>query len=124
MGDEQKQVGDVEIKQNKGEELKELLEKNIKLSEEILTLTTKTRKYILWQQVYNVIKILIFVVPVVIGLIYLPALLRDLLSQYGGLLGLGNNINSIEQVSPELLKQIPEGILNQLSPDLLEQIKK
>ena len=120
MGDDKKQIVKDDSKSGNGEELKKLLEKNIKLSEEILLLTTKTRKYIFWQQVYGVLKILIFVVPIVIGVIYLPQLLRDLFEQYGGLLGFGKGI---EQVSPELLKQIPESVLNQLPSELIEQIK-
>lgn len=123
MSEEQKQKqGEKdESKQVSGGNIKKLLEKNIKLSEEILTLTTKTRKYLFWQQVYGFFKILIFVVPIIIGVIYLPALLRDLIAQYGGLFGLGNGS---EQISPELLKQIPQGVLDQLSPDVLEQLKK
>jgi len=87
------------------EEIKKLLEKNIELSEQILVLTTKTRRYIFWQQVYDAFKFLVIIVPLVIGIFYLPPLLKNAFSQYSSLMSGGNETQSLEQVSSQLLKK-------------------
>jgi len=71
----------------KEDDIKKLVEKNIQLSEEILELSKKTKRYIFFQQIYGTIKFLIIVVPIILGIIYLPPLLQDAFSQYTNLLG-------------------------------------
>ena len=87
------------------EEIKKLLEKNIELSEQILVLTTKTRRYIFWQQVYDAFKFLVIIVPLVIGIFYLPPLLKNAFSQYSSLMSGSGEAQSLEQVSSQLLKK-------------------
>jgi hypothetical protein len=74
---------------NSGEEryndLKELLEKNIKTNEEVLEKVKYIKGYITWQRVFSVIKILLIIIPLALGAIFLPPLVKDLLAQYQSL---------------------------------------
>jgi hypothetical protein len=67
-------------------ELIKLLKTNIAKSEEILGKIKYIKKYIFWQQVGSVVRILIILIPIVIGFIYLPPLIRDSLGSYQELL--------------------------------------
>ena len=75
-------------------ELKELAEKNIKLSEEVLALSKKINGFVIWQRIFGIIKILIIIVPIILGIMYLPSLLSDVLDTYKELLGLGDAVNN------------------------------
>ncbi len=79
---------------NEVKELKELAEKNIKLSEEVLELSKKINGFVIWQRIFGVIKILIIIVPIILGIMYLPSLLGGVLDTYKELLGLGDVVNN------------------------------
>ena len=74
-----------------GSDIRELLEKNLRLSEEILEKTKYIKHYLKWQQVFGWIKILIIVVPIVWGLLYLPSLIQKYTGSYGSTL---NNLTN------------------------------
>lgn len=91
------------------QELKELLEKNLALAQETNLLVKKINKYITFQKVVSFIYFLIIVLPIVIGIIYLPPLLKNLIGQYQDVLNTGggspgnlNNFNA--DLAPELKK--------------------
>jgi hypothetical protein len=73
---------------NETEEIKKLLEQNLQYSQEIYKQTKYIKSYVFWAQIFGVLKILIIVVPIVIGIIYLPTLLSGLLNQYKDVLGI------------------------------------
>lgn len=58
-----------------------LLRQNLEISQEILNKTNWVKSYLKWQKVMNLVKIFIFVIPIIIGLIYLPPLLQGYLEQ-------------------------------------------
>ena len=62
--------------------IKELLEQNLQLSKQIYQLAEKINRWIFWQQVWRVIKILIIVVPIILGIIYLPPILQKVFAPY------------------------------------------
>ena len=68
------------------QELKELLELNIKKSEEILAMSREIKNYIKWDQIWSMVRFLLIVVPVVLGVIYLPPILREAFDSYKSLL--------------------------------------
>jgi len=72
-------------------ELLELLKKNLALTEEIAHATKGLHGWLVWQRVWSIIKIIIIVIPLAIGIIYLPPLLKTLVSQYQELLGITAN---------------------------------
>lgn len=66
-------------------EQNELLRHNIELSEEILDRTEYIKKYIKWQKVWGVVKVLVIIIPLLLGALYLPPLINNylnLLRQY------------------------------------------
>lgn len=81
------------------EEIKKLLEQNLALNQEIYRQTKYIKNYVFWAQIAGVIKILLIVVPVIIGIIYLPPLLKNVFDQYKDLLGIqagaGNPLESL-----------------------------
>jgi hypothetical protein len=68
-------------------ELKELLEKNLALTAEIHEMTHKIKRYITFQKVLSFIYFLLIVVPLVLSAIYLPPLIKNMVGQYGDLIG-------------------------------------
>lgn len=89
------------------EEIKKILEKNLKLTEEIHEMAKSIKSFMMWQRIFSFLKILIIVVPIVIGILYLPPLLKNVFKQYGDLLGIegGESGNVVEN----LLKNGVEG---------------
>jgi hypothetical protein len=75
-------------------EMKGLIDKNISLSEDVLVLTKKINNFVVWQRIFGVVKILIFIVPLVLGLIYLPTLLENAFAPYKELLGTADSVDS------------------------------
>ncbi len=69
-------------------DLKELLAKNIELSEQILKSVKYIKRYIFWQKIFGIIKILIIVVPLVFGYIVLAPHFNKAIQQYQELLDL------------------------------------
>ena len=70
-------------------EIKELLEKNLAQTEEILRLTKSIKHFITFQKFMSLVYLLIIVVPIVLSIIYLPPLLGGIFKQYQELLGVG-----------------------------------
>lgn len=67
-------------------DLRKLLELNLQKNEEILKISREIKKYIKWQQIWSTLRFLLIVVPIVLGFIYLPPIVRDLFDNYRGLL--------------------------------------
>ena len=91
------------------EEIKKLLEKNLELTEEIYKKTKYIKRHVIIQQIFGLLKILIIAVPIVLGIIYLPPLLKDVYAKYQEFLNLDGKMDIID------IKQLP--------PNLLEYIK-
>lgn len=66
-------------------EQNDLLRRNLKVSEEILQKTDYIRVYIKWQKVWGVAKVIIIIIPIVIGVVYLPPLIKDYIDQFSQL---------------------------------------
>jgi len=90
------------------DEIKKLLEKNLELTEEIHRMVKSIKSHIFWQNVFSFLKILIIVVPIIIGIIYLPPLLKGVFQQYQSLLGGGDGLNP-ESSGGNLLKSLLKG---------------
>ena len=75
-------LNSVQLDNQKDDELKDLIKQNIKLTEEIHEIATYVKKYIFWQKIFGFLKIFIFIIPLAIGIIYLPPLLNQVLEQY------------------------------------------
>jgi hypothetical protein len=64
------------------QEIKELLEKNLALSLEIAESLKHVRSFIKWQNIWATARLLIVLVPLIIGFLYLPPLIKEYLSNY------------------------------------------
>lgn len=76
--------------------LEDLVRENLELTKEIFELTKKTRKYILFGQIMNVVKIVLIIGPIIIAIIYLPSIIKEFFGTYSELLGGGAGKTLIE----------------------------
>lgn len=72
------------------DELKQLLLENQRLLKEIHAATEKTRRYILWDQVWGFVKLLIIIVPLALGYLYIQPYLKQALASLQEIYGLGS----------------------------------
>lgn len=89
---------DNQADQNEPEDIRELLEENLKLTKEIRDMTKYIKSYIIWSQIFGVIKLIIILVPIILGIIYLPPIIGGFYRQYLDLLEnpLGGSVNPNE----------------------------
>lgn len=95
---------------NETDEIKKLLTENLSLTKEVLEVTKKVKRFMLWQQIFGILKIAIIVVPIVLGIMYLPAILKEFYASYQELLNLkpgvdlkaleGLDLNAIQKMIP------------------------
>ncbi|MBU0636607.1 MAG: hypothetical protein ABH818_01775 [Patescibacteria group bacterium] len=84
------------------EEIKKLLEKNLKITEEIYAMTKKIKSHLAFQRLISVFYLIMFVVPIIVAVIYLPPLINNLVDQYKGVLDI--NLNDTANPLNNLLK--------------------
>ena len=70
---------------NLTDEQTELLRRNLELSEEILKKTEYIKTYVKWQKIWGIINILLIVTPIILGIVYLPPLIKNYLSNFTAL---------------------------------------
>jgi len=69
------------------EEIKKLLEQNLKLTEDIYAMTKKIKSYLAFQRLVSLFYLFIIIAPIILSIIYLPPLLNNLFDQYKSALG-------------------------------------
>ncbi|MDP2944339.1 MAG: hypothetical protein Q8N57_02045 [bacterium] len=79
--------GESEKVENKSDfaKLEELLQENLKNGAATLQAIKDIKRYIRWQQVWSTCRFFLIVVPLVLGFIYLPPLIKDALQSYKSL---------------------------------------
>ncbi len=87
---------DEEITTKELEQVKKALEKNLELSEKIYKNSRYIKKFVITSQILGFLKLLLIVVPIVLGIIYLPSLLKDVYGQYKQLLGVSEQVETID----------------------------
>ncbi|MFA5211367.1 MAG: hypothetical protein WC414_02585 [Patescibacteria group bacterium] len=80
-------------KEIKDEDLKKLIEKNIKWSQVIYNQNKKIKHRITLMVVGNYVRLFLIFVPIVIGIIYLPDFIENYLDKYSWILDLENQNN-------------------------------
>jgi len=83
--------------------LDDLLAENLELSKKIYHLAAKIHRWIIWQQIFGIIKIFLIIVPLAIGVYYVYPLLESTLKTYQQLLDV-----KVPADSQDLLKQIQD----------------
>jgi hypothetical protein len=89
------------------QDLQKLLHENLEYNKKIFEVCVKTKRYIFWSEVFSIVKMLVFVVPLIIAVIYAIPLLQEALATYNQLMGELNKAGNLPS-------QMPENILNQL----------
>lgn len=114
-------ISDEPIKKVESDEdaatLKDLVEKNIKWSQVIYEQNKGIKRRLTLMLLASYLKLLIILVPLVLAVIFLPPIIKDLLEQYGNLMGGLQNVTKGGQLDVG-------SILNQVSPDQIQQVMK
>ncbi len=97
--------------------LKELIEKNLKWSQIIYEQNRKINNKLLWTAVAGWLRLLVIVVPLVLGILFLGPMLKGVVYQYGDLLGNGQPADTQPNSMDNFLK------LFNLDPAKQEQLK-
>ncbi|MFH1522640.1 MAG: hypothetical protein ABIE43_02360 [Patescibacteria group bacterium] len=96
----------INLPKSSEQNIKELLEKNLELSQDMHKMVKSIKNYVIGQRIWFVIKLLIIAIPLIVGFIYLPPLLKDLFVQYkellGGVSGASSNLESLFKESGSL----------------------
>lgn len=108
------------------DQIEKLIEQNLKLTEEIFRMTKKIKGYISFQKVVSFIYLLLIVVPLILGIIYLPPLLGNVFNQYNQFLGSeGLNVNDIfKGLNNPSGGNLDNINTEKLSPDLRSEVEK
>ena len=64
------------------QQIKVLLDENLKQSKETLEIVRKIKRHLLFGQIMNIIYLLMIIVPIVLAIIYLPSLLQNSLNSF------------------------------------------
>ncbi len=81
------EVDDIQA-ENK-EDLAALLRANLAMTKEIQAMVKHINTYVAWQRLFGWIKLILIIIPLIIGVIYLPPLIRDYYQQLLQTLGSG-----------------------------------
>lgn len=95
------------------QKLQKLLQENLKISQELYEMTKKIKRWVAWQRIWGWLKIVIILVPIVLGIIYLPPLMRELLAPlleaYQNVLGLTQSAGQSQGIIDQLMNQFQGG---------------
>lgn len=72
------------------DELKKLLEENLKLLKETHEMTHKIKSYINFQKFMSFVYLALIIGPIILSIMYLPPMLKQIFSQYNELMGSAN----------------------------------
>ncbi|TSC75778.1 MAG: hypothetical protein G01um101431_1105 [Parcubacteria group bacterium Gr01-1014_31] len=64
------------------QELRQLLEDNLNYTKACYALLERWRRWMFWHRVWGAVKFLLIVVPLVVGVIYLPPLIQSYVQEY------------------------------------------
>ncbi len=64
------------------DQVRQLLEENLNYTKACYAELERWRKWMRWQQVWGGVKFVVIVVPLIVGAIYLPPLIQNLVEQY------------------------------------------
>ena len=108
------------------ENIREITEKNLETSEEILEKTGYIKRFVVFSQVMSLIKVILIVVPIVLGILYLPSLLKSITPIFGQVTDVYKELLGIKQQSDDVLDGLdPNKIdINKIDPDTIKKILK
>ncbi len=69
---------DVAGNDNQMERIENLLKESLKMNQEMRWMIRRINTYVAWQRIFGWLKVLLILIPLIIGFIYLPPLFQDL----------------------------------------------
>lgn len=119
----EKVVEKIELKKDlSNAELKELIEKNIKWSQVIYNQNRKINRRLTWMTIGSYLRLALIIVPLILGIIYLPPLIMEFLENYGSTFGI--DANTFSQFG-DLFKQANQGQFDQAQiQELIKQYQQ
>ncbi|MCD4694000.1 hypothetical protein K8R62_01440 [bacterium] len=106
-------------------EIKKLLKESLKLNKETNEIVKSVKKYLVVQRIFFFVKVLIIVIPLILGIIYLPPLFKEFIPRFNETIdqyqSLFNFSNKIEEFDSDIL--LDQEKLKNLSPEKLEKIR-
>lgn len=111
-----KEIPTEEIK--KTDDLRSLIEKNIKWSQVIYEQNRKINRRLTFMVVGDYLKLLLVLGPLIAALIFLPPLFKQIWQEYSSLLQGGASVNSGDQI-----KSIINGVSGQQLQEVLKMIQ-
>lgn len=64
------------------QDLKALLEENLAMTKEIRAMVRHINVYVAWQRILSWVKLLLLLVPIILGFIYLPPIISDAYNKF------------------------------------------
>lgn len=80
------------------DDIRELMKENLRLTKEIHSMSKYMKRFVILNQIFGVIKILLIAIPLILGIMYLPPLLNQVMSQYQTLLGITQKTENLQNV--------------------------
>lgn len=115
------------ISTSKDNDSNDLLRRNLKMNEEMHEMLKDVKRYILWRRIWTAIKIFVIVIPLILGVIYLPPLVKDWVNRSQGFFNIGSNLNTQKTLGQEVQdwdKQELQEVIDKMTPDQKEWIKE
>jgi hypothetical protein len=88
------------------EDLKKILDENLKVSKEILEMTKYIKNYIFWSKIWGTIKLIVIILPLIIGYIFLIPMLKDTFGKYQDILNDGQTQGQTQNFSLDQLQNM------------------
>lgn len=97
---------------SKDDELKDLMIKSIQWSEAVYNQNKKIQNHLRWISIAGFLRLFIILIPIILGIIYLPPLFASVWDQYQSILGVGANIPVDGDAMKSLIEQFGTGASN------------
>jgi hypothetical protein len=107
----------------KEKDIAELMEENLELNRQMYKMVRSVKNYIWAQRIFFVLKVLIILIPLILGAVYLPPLVKNWTQKYGDILQFDlekyktqKNVDiqqlekTINELDPEKKKELLESI--------------
>lgn len=78
------------------QEIENLIKQNIELTKDLQKQIKSVRRYLLWQRIAGIFYLIIIIGPIIIGLIYLPPLIKNAIGPYQSLLEGVEKVNGLD----------------------------
>ena len=75
------------MEEEKQDRLEKLLEEHLEQNKKILETVERTRRFMNYLRVVNLIKLVVIIVPIIFALIYVPPFLQHLIDAYEEIIG-------------------------------------